>query len=63
MRKFDYFEFSCHSTSVGNLARPIFVNFIAKNRRDIKIFNYYKLDILVIIVSELAYFENQEKIC
>ena len=56
-------EFSGHSTSVGNLAGPIFVIFIANDRRDIKLFKNFKLIFVVMIVSELAHFENQEKIC
>ena len=51
-------EFGCHSTSVGNLAGPIFVIFIANNRRDMKLFKKLKLNFLVMIVSELAHFEN-----
>ena len=56
-------EFSCHLTSVDNLARLIFVIFVTNDRRDIKLFKNYKLNFVVIIVSELAHFENQEKIC
>ena len=56
-------EFSCHPTSVGNLARPIFVIFIANNRRDIMLFKKLKLNFVVMIVSELAHFENQKKNC
>ena len=49
--------------SVGNLARPIFVIFIANDKRDIKLFKKFKLNFVVIIVSELAHFGNQEKFC
>ena len=54
-------EFSCHSTSVGNLAGPILVIFIANARTDIKLFKNYKLNFVVLIVSKLAHFQNQEK--
>ena len=56
-------EFSCHSTSVGNLARPIFVIFIANDRRDVRLVKKFKLNFVVIIVFELAHFENPEKFC
>ena len=42
-------------------SRPIFVIFIANDRTDIKFFKKFKLNFVVLIVYELAHFENQEK--
>ena len=55
-------EFSCYLTSVGNLAEPIFVIFIANHRRDVKLFKKFKLNFVAMILFELAHFKNQEQI-
>ena len=57
-----FLEFSCHLASVG-LARPIFVIVFANDESDVKLFKKFKLNLVMIIVSELAHFENQEKNC
>ena len=45
--------------TVGNLAKPIFVIFIAIESRDGKLFKMSRWNFVAIIAFELAHFKNQ----